>query len=243
MRLLVKKPIKPYRHEMKYIINEGTYQILRQRFKAVLKPDSHAEDGEYRITSLYFDDAYRSAYNDKMNGDCTRKKYRIRAYNFSPDIIKLECKGKDGEYGLKKNARLTYEQYKSAAKGDLSFCRLPEFEDTTAEDMIISNALVGLKPWVLVDYVREPYVNREGNVRLTFDKKLQVGVNTLDMFAENAEFSPVMDGQVILEVKYDNYLPSHIESLLSGLPLMRGPCSKFGLCSDKLMEIKKAYTI
>ncbi len=241
MRFLVKKPLKPYRHEMKYIIDEGTYRVLRQRFMAAMTPDSHAKNGEYRITSLYFDDVYRSAYNDKMNGDLVRKKYRIRAYDLSPEFIKLECKGKEGDYGLKRSARLTREQYEMAARGDLSFCRGSEFEDTVAEDMIISNALIGLRPHVLVDYVREPYINREGNVRITFDKRLGAGINTLDMFDENVHFEPVMAGLMILEVKYDSYIPSYIQELLSGVPLMRGACSKYALCSDKLLEITKAY--
>ena len=56
--------MKSYRHELKYIINTGWHRILRQRLKAAMKPDDHGDSGVYRITSLYFDDVFRSAYND-----------------------------------------------------------------------------------------------------------------------------------------------------------------------------------
>ena len=92
-----------------------------------------------------------------------------------------------------------------------------------------------------MDYVREPYINREGNVRITFDKRLGAGINTLDMFDPGVKFEPVMPGLMVLEVKYDSFLPSYIEELLSGVPLMRESCSKYALCSDKLLEINKAY--
>ena len=63
-----------YRHEVKYRVNIGTYHILRQRFKAVMKPDEYAKNGSYRITSLYFDDIYGTAFFDKENGILNRKK-------------------------------------------------------------------------------------------------------------------------------------------------------------------------
>ena len=90
---------KRFRHEYKYIINSGFYHILRQRLKAAMKPDGNGKDGVYRITSLYFDDVYRSAYNDKALGLDVRKKYRVRYYDLSPDFIRLEVKEKNGELG------------------------------------------------------------------------------------------------------------------------------------------------
>ncbi len=67
---------KKYRHEFKYMLNKGWYEILRQRVKPVMKPDSHGNNGIYRITSLYLDDVFDSAYNDKLMGLDVRKKYR-----------------------------------------------------------------------------------------------------------------------------------------------------------------------
>lgn len=225
---------------MKYLINAGVYEILRGRLKAMMKPDANADAGtnEYRVTSLYFDDLYRTAYNDKLCGIMQRKKYRIRAYNLSPERITLECKYKDGDMVSKHNAIITQEQYNRILKGDYSFGYGGEFEGTAMEFLCFSASAVGMKPAVLVDYFREAYVNREGNVRITFDKKLSTSYGTMDMFDENITFSPVLNGYTILEVKYDEFIPSYIEEVLSGLPLLRESISKFLLCTDKLNSVR-----
>lgn len=112
---------KRYRHELKYIINSGYYHILRSRLKAAMKPDPHGEEGVYRITSLYFDDVFRTAYNDKLLGLDVRKKYRIRYYGLSPSVIRLEVKEKKGEMVCKRSVPLNYEEYGRLIKGDADF--------------------------------------------------------------------------------------------------------------------------
>ena len=81
------------RHEYKYYINSFVYHVLRERFRHVLgaDPNMENEDG-YIISSIYFDDLYGSAVNEKLAGVRFRKKYRIRLYNYQDDVIKLECK-------------------------------------------------------------------------------------------------------------------------------------------------------
>lgn len=220
-----------YRHEIKYRINIGTYHILRQRFKAVMKADKHAEKGRYRITSLYFDDIYGTAFFDKENGILNRKKYRIRTYNFDKSFIRLEEKIKDNDVGYKKSAILTYDEYKRLVSGDFAFLSEERFSDTSGEDFFVSASAAGLKPSVIVDYIREPYICEAGNVRLTFDMKISSGNKNKDMFDEKLILSPVFsDGMVILEVKYDDFIPLYIEQLLTGLPIMQESVSKYIYC-------------
>ena len=95
------------RHELKFIINEGTYLMLRARLAPLMTVDSHGLNGEYRVTSLYFDDVYNSAYWQKVNGIETRRKFRIRAYDLDPSLITLESKHKDASYVSKLSRRLT----------------------------------------------------------------------------------------------------------------------------------------
>ena len=69
-----------------------------------------------------------------------------------------------------------------------------------------------LRPRVLVSYVREPYVYAAGNVRVTFDSNIRTSLfqreflnGTLpDIIATDAP------GDIILEVKYDAFLPEII---------------------------------
>ena len=87
-----------FRHELKYLINAGDAELIRQRLCVVLKSDAHTKDGKYHIRSLYFDDYWNSAYLDKIGGFSERKKYRIRLYNLDDSFIRLECKIKRGAY-------------------------------------------------------------------------------------------------------------------------------------------------
>ncbi len=90
---------KQYRHELKYIISEGEHKMLATRIKACLKQDYYASlnGGEYLIRSLYFDDPFDSALWEKASGVGSRDKFRIRIYNYSDDVIKLERKHKEGQ--------------------------------------------------------------------------------------------------------------------------------------------------
>lgn len=222
-----------YRHEVKYRISRGSYEILRGRLKAAMRPDPHAANGQYRVTSLYFDDVYRTAYRDKMNGILSRKKFRIRTYDLDPSMIRLEEKCKDGDVGYKKTALLTLDDYRTVLAGRTDHFTQERFSGTAAEDFLWSNAAVRLLPAVTVDYRREPYTCAAGNVRITFDLSLAAG-NTLDLFDPNARFSSAFpNGEVILEIKYDRFLPRYIEELLSGVPLLYESVSKYVLCSDR----------
>lgn len=229
----MKQTAYPYRHELKYRISRGSYEVLRGRLKAAMRPDAHAENGQYRVTSLYFDDVYRTAYRDKLNGILSRKKFRIRTYDLDPSVIRLEEKCKDGDVGYKKSALLTMEEYRALLAGRTDFLTDERFSGTAGEDFYWSNASVRLLPAVTVDYRREPYTCAAGNVRITFDLALAAG-SSLDLFDPNARFiSAFPSGEAILEVKYDRFLPRYIEELLSGVPLLYESVSKFVLCSDQ----------
>ncbi len=228
-----------YRHELKYYINSGIYAIIKGRLDTVLQKDSNAPEGIYRVTSLYFDNIYNTAYRDKLSGSMNRKKFRIRTYNLNKDKIRLEEKIKDDNVGYKKNAWLTYDEYKSVLDGNSGFMTEERFYDTSAEDFFTSVCSSGLKPAVIVDYMREPYICQAGNVRVTLDSHLSVCYNTFDMFSENALYYPVFKAnEAVLEVKYDGFLPLYIKELLSGLPIMQESVSKFILCTDTAKQMK-----
>ncbi|MDD2649381.1 MAG: polyphosphate polymerase domain-containing protein, partial [Eubacteriales bacterium] len=164
-----------FRHEQKYFINMQDAALLRARLLPVIKKDEHAgEKGEYWIRSLYFDDCRSSAYEEKDMGIMSRKKYRIRVYECSDKIIRLERKNKVGPYINKQSAPLTRDETEKILAGDYEFMRdsghqlLREFYFEC-----ISNIM---RPRVIVDYDREPFVLTEGDVRITFDKHIRAGL-------------------------------------------------------------------
>ena len=221
---------KGYRHELKYYINQGDYVLLSKRLKETLKSDKHTdENGEYFIRSLYFDDMNDSAFRDKLSGIDRRDKFRIRVYNLSANIIKLECKHKDGPYIRKDSIALTGEEYQRIMNGDYSF--LLHRKEMFAKRMFAEFAIKQLKPKVLVDYMREPYVFEHQDVRITFDKDIRTAYRSVDLFNPNLPTYPVLtEGDMVLEVKYNEYLPTYIRTLLQIDAPLRSAISKYCLC-------------
>ena len=68
----------------------------------------------------------------------------------------------------------------------------------------------GMKPMTIVDYTREPFIYRPGNVRVTFDYDIRTGMRCTDFLNAECVTIPAGDAGIILEVKWDAYLPSII---------------------------------
>ncbi|MDR2570472.1 MAG: polyphosphate polymerase domain-containing protein [Oscillospiraceae bacterium] len=217
-----------FRYEKKYLLDINSAVILRQRVSHVLEPDNSAPFGKYRVSSLYFDDIYSSSYNEKLNGVLTRDKYRARYYNGSFDTIRLERKHKHGENIYKESALITPSQYQMMCRGEYDFMRaesLPVFND-----FYTAFVLKHMHPVIMIEYNRQAFMHKVGNVRLTFDTDLTAGAP----MASNI-FSILPHEYVVLEVKYDHFLPSYINGLLTGVPFTQQlPISKFILGKQAL---------
>lgn len=223
----------PFRHELKFFISPLQYQVLSRTLKATLNPDPNGdENNQYHIRSLYFDTAYDSALYDKINGTANRDKYRIRIYNFSDQMIRLECKSKFRDLISKRSVRITRdlaEQLISADPTGLESTASGLVSDTFRE--MRTNLL---HPVVIVDYLREAYLHPAEEVRITFDMQLRSGLNSVDMFNPYLPTVPPFDhDEIILEVKYNQVLPPYIASLLT-YALRDGACrsaiSKYVYC-------------
>jgi hypothetical protein len=224
------------RHELKYFIGLHEYRYLSARLATMLRLDENSVDRDYKISSIYFDDIYHSALKEKEAGIQMRQKYRIRLYNRQDGVIHLERKDKFGEFISKKSIRITRAQYDALLNGgDIRF--LLDSESKFAQEMYGTIKSRLLRPVVIVEYDREAYILNEGNVRLTFDKDLQAGFNTCDLFSPNLMYTSVLEpGTMILEVKYDDYLPTYVKSLLQIPAHNRSAASKYVLCRELQME-------
>ena len=122
-----KRPVQ-YRHELKYYINRGDYEILSRRLRSCIQQDENAikSGGEYFIRSLYFDSPFDDALWEKLSGVDERDKFRIRIYNGQDDVIKLECKHKEGSYIAKQSIRLSRAECEKPHKGRIRLSPLPQ---------------------------------------------------------------------------------------------------------------------
>ena len=218
------------RHELKYFISDAAHAQLSALLSSVLRPDVHGDaNNEYFIRSLYFDDAYDTAYHTKMSGVEVRDKYRIRIYNCSDKTIFLERKHKHGELISKTSVRITRRLCEQLMDGNPT--GLDRSENPLLRDVFREMRTRFLKPTVIVDYHREAYTHPAEDVRITFDKRLHSGLFNHDLFnPELIGVSPLEPGKMILEVKFNRYLPDYIRSLISTVPAVSCAISKYTLC-------------
>lgn len=218
-----------YRHELKYSINYADYLELRPRLRAVMHEDKNVcVDGTYLINSVYFDNYGDKALREKMNGVQTREKWRIRWYNDSLEKFKLEKKMKHNSLCMKFSAPLDRAQCEKILAGDIGWMMgsdnelIPEFYFKLRSQL--------LKPRVLVSYKREPYVYVPGNVRVTFDSDIHTSICDTNLLAPETRAPAVDDRSIILEVKYDEYLPSIISEIIQLGRVRQRAFSKYGAC-------------
>lgn len=221
-----------YRHEFKYPINKIQMTLEEMKLSAVAGKDKNVgELGYYNIRSLYFDDYYDSCYLDNENGTDNREKYRIRIYNHSAENIKLEMKRKVRGKTQKLSCRITQQQCRALMRGEI-----PEQIDEKQQvlrKLAYLMAVRLMQPKVIVDYDRVPYVYRleDANVRVTFDMNLTSSENISDFLEERIDGRGIFAvDELLMEVKYDDFLPDEINSLLQLGGLQASTFSKYYLC-------------
>ena len=216
-----------YRHEYKHEISCSDMLVLRSRLSAIMKKDIHAVDGKYFIRSLYFDNPQDKALKEKRNGVNKREKFRIRYYNYDTSVIHLEKKSKINGLCVKESAFLTKEMAQAIVDGDYGW--MLKSNEPLIQELYSKIKSQGLRPKTIVDYEREPFVFSAGNVRVTLDYNIRTGINCTDFL--NPECVTVPTGNsIILEVKWDEFLPDIIRDAVQ-LPSCRTQTfSKYAVC-------------
>ena len=202
---------RQYRHEWKHIINTGDLYNIRSRLRAVMKPDPHAADGKYRIRSLYFDTLSDRALREKIDGVNRREKFRIRCYNLDYSLIHLEKKSRLNGLGTKYSADLTAEETRKVLEDDLTWMR---DSGRPLVQELYSRMQAGLRPKTIVDYTREPFLYAPGNVRVTLDYDIRTALQSTDFLDPDCITIPAGNVGIILEVKWDAYLPDIIRAVV-----------------------------
>lgn len=198
-----------YRHEWKHEINYADMLTLRARLSAIMKRDEHAVNGIYHIRSLYFDNLYDKALREKIDGVNIREKFRIRFYNDDTSFIVLEKKSKINGLCAKESCRITEEEAQKIVDGD--FLWMNTSEKPLCMELYSKMLSQGLKPKTIVDYTREPFVFAPGNVRVTLDYDIRTGMFRTDFLNPGTLTLPAGESPIILEVKWDDYLPDIIK--------------------------------
>jgi len=218
-----------YRNELKYLITDNEAEIIRQELSSFLKTDEHASGGKYLISSLYFDDLYENSFYDVDDGIDQKEKYRIRIYDHSTGMIKLECKRKKNTMTSKTSCDLDIDTARLLMEG--KYPKEIAKQSNVLQWMTYGVMCRRLRPVIIVEYERIPFVYKYGNVRITLDKNICSSSDLRSFFGDYTLKRPILpEGKHLLEVKYDEYMPDHIYNCLNDLDLQRISFSKYYLC-------------
>lgn len=217
-----------YRHEWKHEINASDMITLRHRLGAVMQRDRNAVDGKYLIRSLYFDNPADKALREKLDGVNNREKFRIRYYNHDTSLIRLEKKSKRNGLGSKETASLTATEAQAIIDGNRTWMK--DADRPLVRELYSKMQSQGLRPKTIVDYIREPFVYAPGNVRVTLDYDIRTGLRSTDFLNPACVTVPAGDHPIILEVKWDAFLPDIIRDIVQLESRHTSAFSKYAIC-------------
>ncbi|AGL00518.1 polyphosphate polymerase domain-containing protein [Desulfoscipio gibsoniae] len=219
-----------FRHEKKHYINISDYYSIKNRLKYIASTDKFAgNDGTYKIRSLYFDTPGNKALVEKLESFNNREKFRIRLYNNDPSYIKLEKKSKTNGLCLKRSAPLTREQCEQLISGDIAW--LVDSKHELLVELYAKMKHQLLKPKTVVDYKREAYIYEPGNIRITIDSDIRSGLFSKDLLNPTLPtIGIIYGGYIVLEVKFDEFLPQIIQDIIQTNQRRSTAISKYAAC-------------
>ncbi|MBF0196817.1 MAG: polyphosphate polymerase domain-containing protein [Planctomycetes bacterium] len=223
-----------HRYEFKYILPLHLRQALEGELLHFMTLDPYVKgpEGGYFVRSLYYDNDIYNEYYDKTEGLHTRAKFRIRTYTRDPQencVVFLENKGRrDGMV------------FKDRMQAPMSISPdFPHYEDLTPYFMKESNASPVLekfqfqvyrkriKPKVLIDYFRRPYVSQfDRDFRVTFDEKLMATASSSLFPKDQGSSRLLIDGHSVMEIKFRRHIPAWFHRIIQSYELRRISISK-----------------
>ena len=201
------------RHELKHYINASDYAALCARLRAVAKLDENVRGNSsgYIIRSLYFDNYADKAVVEKLSGLSRREKFRLRYYNYDVSFIRLERKSKANRLAYKEDAPITAEQCRALLAGDYNCLKLGN--SPLMMELYTKIHYQNLRPRIIVDYHREAYIYRAGNVRITLDSNIRTS-NSVSGFLDPKLPTVPAASATIMEIKFDGFLPDVIRDII-----------------------------
>jgi len=224
------------RFEIKFILNNKTSISIQEKIQKFMDLDGYAKNiasKQYFVRSLYYDNDNFNNFNEKADGLKIRHKFRIRTYSKNKNkfsITYLEKKGRYNERTFKIRKKILVSQLDKFYNNSKNFKLSSEYNnDPLINEFIVDTYKKLIKPKVVIDYNRKPFINRLGNYfRLTFDSNIVANASN-NLFNLKNKTKKVIPGFEILEVKFDRTIPPWFQKLIQSFELQKVSVSKYVL--------------
>lgn len=216
------------REEKKFLITLPMMYELSAKFAGVLSEDEHNRGQGYTIRSLYFDSLDDRDYQEKEDGIELRRKIRLRCYGADQNYAMLEMKQKQGSLQMKRSLRVGKEDARQLIAGN--YAVLKNYSEPFAAECMAVMQMHVYRPRAVVEYKRRAFIAKENRIRVTFDHSIIASESNLDIFSSDLHQYGVLNPYcVVLEVKYNGFLLSYIDSLLQDINRREISVSKYAL--------------
>jgi hypothetical protein len=225
--VVIADAVRYNRKEFKYLIPNEIIDIIIPELLSYMEPDKFSEKGFYPIYSVYFDTEDWQAYSAKMAGLQHRKKFRIRTYHDDPEKdepVFLEVKEKFGNRIYKRRMPLNFNDAKDFTE---KFKRL-RIDNPIYDEWQREIARNRIKPKLLNYYLRRAFWSPNfPGLRITIDRDVSYTRTNDVNFRKPMSKVDWARGKSVLEIKYDNFLPMFVISIIRRYNLTTQPVSKY----------------
>ena len=224
------------RYEFKFLLDLRKREAVESEVAHFMNFDGHVHpelSNAYYVRSLYYENDATTHYYEKIDGVRMRRKFRLRTYGkqFTPSLpVYFEEKNRDGNRVRKYRILIDPSHLSAFYASEEQYPDLHELlSGTDLVDRFLFDAIRrSLKPRLLVDYVRRPYVSAyDMNFRVTFDSVL-MSAKANKLFPQSWEsWKHSFAGFTILEVKFYRRIPAWFHRVIQAHNLRRVSFSKF----------------
>ncbi len=210
------------RYELKYLLRRNQVEPLVAELHQTLQLDAHAGAlGTYPITSLYYDTPDYKAYWDKLDGQRSRRKMRVRVYGdttVTPETSAfLEIKQRINKLMRKRRVPLSYEQAVDLdGYIELGLAR-GQADQTLLHEAYYLYRTLQLRPACVVTYDRMAFEGdpRASDLRITLDLNLRGRIHDLSLLSTGSATDRQVLGPdyAVLEVKSNHNVPRWVAQL------------------------------
>jgi hypothetical protein len=223
-----------WRFEYKYYVPRSSAEALEKVVRGLgFSSDTHSVDGEYPVTSIYFDSPGLYDYYDKSGGFLKRKKIRARIYtpwqDNNSDDFWFEIKWRKNLLTAKDRVRLTHAEWEVVRKGEYNKMVSSAREENREVLSRMAGFLIGgsMQPTVLVHYIRRPLImNKAEFVRINFDRSI-TACEKRDFWYTPFMTRVLPEEFVILEMKFTTTIPEWLPDIVRSFGLNRVSYSKY----------------